>query len=41
MNNQEIDTIEETVKETIEETRNLDRYETADWRPSELTVFVD
>lgn len=37
MNNQQIDQVEEAA----EDTKNLDRYETADFRPSEPTVFVD
>lgn len=37
MNNPQVDHIEETT----EDTKNPDRYETADCRPSEPTVFVD
>ncbi len=33
---QQIDQVEETAEDT-----NLDRYETADFRPPEPTVFVD
>lgn len=35
-----MDTQQDQIEETSEET-NLDRYETADFRPSEPTVFVD
>lgn len=32
---------EELTEEIADETQNLDRYETADLRPSDLTVFID
>ncbi len=37
MNNQQLD----QVKENVENTKNLDYYETADSRPSQTTVFID
>lgn len=37
MNNQQVNQTEETA----EDTTNQDRYETADCRPSEPTVFID
>lgn len=37
MNNQQVD----QVKETAEDTKNLDCYETIDSRPSQPTVFLD
>ena len=36
MNNQT-----DQIEETAEDIKNLDRYETADSRPSEPTVFID